>query len=329
MDLGGFAQDDLKAVEKEIKGILSCEPRQVYGMLGEYVSRGGKRIRPVLFMLSFRAMGGKDTANALRVAALVELFHNFTLIHDDIEDDSKFRRGKPTLHISHGIPIALNTGDALYTVVWNWILALRLPPETKIRLASILGCAFQRVVEGQGIELGWYRGRKTRVSEQEYFNMVAGKTGALMGASCEAGAYLAGASPERCGQFREFGESLGVAFQIQDDVLNIVGDFGKYRKEIGGDITEGKRTLMVMHSMALASEAEKRKLGQILLSHARDRKKIDYVASIFKKYDSINYAKLRAREFVEKASAFFGELPASRERDELKNLADYVLNREL
>lgn len=329
MDFGRFVLDDIRDVEGEVREVIPKEPCEVYGMLEDYIFRGGKRIRPALLMLSFRALGGKDRKVALRVAALVELFHNFTLMHDDIEDDSKFRRGKPTLHISHGIPIALNSGDALYTVVWNYILALRLPPETKIRLASILGCSFQRVVEGQGIELGWHRNKKTAVSEQEYFDMVAGKTGALMGASCEAGAYLAGAGPERCEQFREFGESLGVAFQIQDDVLNIVGDFGKYRKEIGGDITEGKRTLMMIHALAHASGPEKRKLGQILLSHTRDRKKIDYASSIFKKYDSINYAKLRAREFVEKASAFLGGLPASGESDELKNLADYVINREL
>ncbi len=253
--------------------------------------------------------------------------HN-SLIHDDIEDDSQFRRGKPTLHISYGIPIALNSGDALYTVVWNWLLGLEMPAEKKIQLASILGCAFQRVVEGQGIELGWHKNCKTDVAEEDYFTMVSGKTGALMGAACEAGAYLAGAEPQLREKFRTFGESLGVAFQIQDDILNVIGDFSKYKKKIGGDITEGKRTLMAIHAMAHADTGEKKKLQDILLSHTRDSKKIQYVISLFLKYDSVNYARVKARGFVEDASTFLEELPHSKECEALKRLADSMINRE-
>ncbi len=328
MDFDRFVQDDLAEVEKEIKSIIPREPEGVYDMLGGYIFRGGKRIRPALAMLSFRALGGKDRENALKASALLELFHNFTLIHDDIEDDSRFRRGKPTLHISHGIPIALNSGDALYTVVWNWFLALGMPPERRIRLASISGCAFQRVVEGQGIELDWYKRKKIAVSEEEYFTMVGGKTGALMGASAEAGAYLSGADAQACENFRMFGESLGIAFQIQDDILNVAGEFEKYKKEIGGDITEGKRTLMVIHALAHAGPGEKKRLEEILVSNTRDRKKIGYAISLLSKYDSINYAKLKAREFVEDASAFLSALPQSREKDALRKLADYAINRE-
>lgn len=329
MDFEKFVTDDIADVEKEIGKIIPREPEGVYDMLGGYIFRGGKRIRPSMFMLAFRALGGKDRKAALKTAALLEMFHNFTLIHDDIEDNSQFRRGKPTLHISHGIPIALNSGDAIYTVVWNNILALELPAEKRIRLASIMGRAFQRVVEGQGVELDWYKARKIGVSEEEYFSMVGGKTGALMGAACEAGAYLAGADPKAAEEFGAFGESLGVAFQIQDDVLNVTGDFEKYKKEIGGDITEGKRTLMVIHAMAHASADECRKLSQILSSNSADKGKIGYVISLFRKYDSISYAKIRARTFVEDTSAFLESLPQSKEKNELKKLSDYVINREL
>ncbi|MDD5337722.1 MAG: polyprenyl synthetase family protein [Candidatus ainarchaeum sp.] len=328
MEFSGFVNQNIGQVEKEMELILSAGPRSVYGMLGEYIFRGGKRLRPALFMLSFGALGGKGRKNALKAAALIELFHNFTLIHDDIEDDSHFRRGKPTLHISHGIPMAINSGDALYTLVWNRFLALDLAEERKVKLASICGCSFQRVVEGQGVELDWYKTAKTGVSEEDYFEMVLGKTGALMGASCEAGAFLAGADSRTMEKFRLFGESLGMAFQIWDDILNITGDFKKYRKEIGGDITEGKRSLMFIHAMAHATEAEKRKLSSILLSGTRDEKKIGYVVSIFRKYDSINYAGLRALSFVEEAGAFLRALPPSRERDELLGLSRHVIKRE-
>lgn len=333
MELREFANNDVAAVEREMRAIISAEPREVYGPLEEYIFRGGKRMRPALLMLCFRALGGKDRTLAfrvaLKVAALIELFHNFTLVHDDIEDDSEFRRGKPTLHISHGIPIALNCGDALYTLVWNNLVALDAPPEKRIKIASILGRAFQRVVEGQGIELEWYRKRKTAVSEEEYFRMASGKTGALMGASCAAGAYLAGASPQEVDDFEAFGDSLGLAFQIQDDVLNLAGEFRKYKKEIGGDITEGKRSLMAIHAMAHAAPQEARRLSQILLAHMRDKKKIDYAISLMKKYDSVNYAKLRAREFVEGASAFLARLPPSKEVDALKAFSEYAITREL
>ncbi len=329
MEFEKFMLDDVAAVEKEIRNIIPSEPEGVYDMIPGYIFRGGKRIRPALLMLSFRALKGKDEKNAVRAAALMELFHNFSLIHDDIEDDSQFRRGKPTLHISHGIPIALNSGDALYTVVWNWLMALDLPAERKVKLASIAGCAFQKVVEGQGIELNWHKSGKVCISEEDYFTMVAGKTGALMGASCEAGAYLAGADPQTMEKFRLFGESLGVAFQIHDDILNIVGEFEKYKKEIGGDISEGKRTLMVIHAMAHATPAEKKRLSSILLSGTKDQKEIGEAIALLRKYDSPNYAKVKARTFVEDACAFLGSLPKSRERDALAKLADYAISRDL
>ncbi|MFA5077482.1 MAG: polyprenyl synthetase family protein [Candidatus Micrarchaeia archaeon] len=328
MEFSGFVNESIGRVEEEMRQVLSAEPRCVYGLLDEYIFRGGKRIRPALLMLSFGALDGKDKKNAVKASALIELFHNFTLIHDDVEDDSHFRRGKPTLHISHGIPIALNSGDALYTLVWNRFLELDMPLEKRVKIASISGRAFQRVVEGQGVELEWYRTGKTSVSEDEYFSMVLGKTGALMGASCEAGAYLAGADSGTVEKFRMFGESLGVAFQIQDDILNVTGDFEKYKKEIGGDITEGKRSLMFIHAMSHATPGERKKLSSMLLSRTRDRKKIDYVVSAFRKYDSINYARLRALRFVEEASAFLRELRPSRESGELTDLAQHVIKRE-
>ncbi|MEW6529080.1 MAG: polyprenyl synthetase family protein [Candidatus Micrarchaeota archaeon] len=327
MEFEKFVLDDIAEIENKIKAMIPPEPKEVYNLLEEYIFRGGKRIRPAIIMLVFRALGGKDKQNAISVAALIELFHNFTLIHDDIEDSSEFRRGKPTLHLSHGIPIALNSGDAIYTIIWNNLLALDLPAEKKIKLVSILGRGFQRVVEGQGIELNWYKEKKIDIYEEEYYNMISGKTGALMGTVCEAGAYLAYADPESLERFYNFGKSLGIAFQIQDDILNLIGDFKEYKKEIGGDITEGKRTLMIIHAMAHSNEEEKKKLLHILLSNTRDRKKIDYAISIMKKYGSIDYAKLKARCFVEKANSFIETFQESKEKNELKKLLFCITNR--
>ena len=329
MDFSSSFSAEIRKVEKEMSAIMPSSPAQVYGMMPEYISRGGKRIRPLMIMLCFNALKGSNADAAYKVAALVELFHNFTLMHDDIEDDSHFRRGKPTLHISHSLPIALNSGDAIYTVIWNRMCSLPLSAEDRIRVASICGSAFQKVVEGQGIELDWYRTGKVDITEREYFEMVGGKTGALMGASCEAGAFLAGAKPEMMKKFREFGEALGIAFQIQDDVLNITGKFETYQKEIGGDVTEGKRTLMLIHTLAKSSPVEKEKIIRIIKSNTRNPEEIQYVISVFGKNGSIAHAKETARVFVERAGAFLEKLPKSRETEGLKKMAAFVTEREL
>ncbi|MBU0586273.1 polyprenyl synthetase family protein [Candidatus Micrarchaeota archaeon] len=329
MDFDQSIISDVKEVEKEMKLLIPKEPKEVYGMLEEYIFRGGKRIRPAMLMLCFRALGGKEKKNAVKAGAIIELFHNFTLMHDDIEDDSQFRRGKPTLHISHGLPIALNSGDALYTNIWNHLLNSLTNHEKTAKLASISGRAFQKVVEGQGIELEWHRTKKVDMSEQDYYTMVGGKTGALMGASCDAGAFLAGADDSTRAKFKNFGESLGIAFQIQDDLLNLVGDFKTYKKEIGGDITEGKRTLMVIHALAHSPESEKKKLIQIINSGTREKKKLDEAISIMEESGSIDYARNKAKQFVKEASSFLEKLPSSKEKESMIGISNYVINRQL
>lgn len=336
MQLEKFVSEDIEKIESEMRTIISTDPKEVYGLLDEYLFRGGKRIRPMLLMLSFRMMKNfrKDSlenekTNAIKAAAIIELFHNFTLIHDDLEDNSQFRRGKPTLHILYTLPIAVNSGDALYTLLWEKILKLPVSDNKKIVLSTILAHAFRQVVEGQGIELEWYKSKKIAVTEQEYFDMVLKKTGALIGASAELGAYLAGSDTQTCEKFRMFGNVLGVAFQIQDDILNIVGDFKKYKKEIYGDIREGKRTLMVIHTISCATKDEKKQLFRILLSNTEKKQEIEYVVSLFEKYNSINYAKSKAQEFIKKIAAFLNEFPESKERNMLKQVCEYVINREL
>ena len=180
----------IEKVERLIKEELANEDEQVYGILSPFIMRGGKRIRPALALLSCGATGGSYD-DVLEPAAIIELFHNFTLIHDDIEDNSQFRRGEPTLHITHGIPMALNSGDALYTLIWKKIVSLDLEKSTELQ--KLCADSFKRVVDGQGIEISWIRSGRMDVSEDEYLKMIRGKTSAVMGLSCEVGAFMAGA----------------------------------------------------------------------------------------------------------------------------------------
>jgi len=205
------------------------EPKYVYSLLSEFLIAPGKKLRPALALISCEAAGG-NREDALHAAAAIELFHNFTLIHDDIEDASTIRRGRQCMHIKYGLPLALNAGDGLFMMVWQEALNTKGPKglEAQKRLLS----AFTRVLEGQALELGWYWQDKWDVSEDEYYSMVSGKTGALISVSCEVGALLAGADGKTCNALSEFGMGIGIAFQIIDDVLNITGDEEKYKKEI-------------------------------------------------------------------------------------------------
>jgi geranylgeranyl pyrophosphate synthase len=306
---------------------LSGEDPRVYGLLVPFIKRGGKRIRPALTILCCGAAGGRYEA-AVEPAAIIELFHNFTLIHDDIEDDSRFRRGEPALHISHGLPIALNSGDALYTLLWKKLVSMKAKPSKLIRLQQLYVSAFKKVVDGQGIELSWIKKGRFDVSEKEYFQMIGGKTSALLGLSCEAGAIVGGAGKRASRALAEFGRMLGTAFQIQDDVLNVTGDFEKYKKEIGGDISEGKRTLMVVHCLSNTSAGESERLISILSSHSKKQDEIREAIAMLERSGSVEYARKRAGRLVTEAKKKLARLDDSEDKRALLAVSDYVTCRE-
>jgi len=310
-----------------MEAALAGEDERVYGMLPPFIARGGKRIRPALTLLSCGASGG-DYASAVMPASIIELFHNFTLIHDDIEDDSRFRRGEPALHVSHGLAMALNSGDALYTLLWKRLVSMKLPPRRLIGLQTLYAESFKRVVDGQGIEISWIRAGRFDVDESEYLGMIRGKTSALMGLSCETGAWVAGAGVRVRRSLRNYGEKIGAAFQIQDDVLNLTGDFEKYKKEIGGDISEGKRTLIVVHFLEHAPQSERERLTSILSSHSRKPADISWAIAALEKAGSVAYARERALRLVEDARTELACLPDGPDRRSLEAIASYVLSRE-
>ncbi|MBN1170143.1 polyprenyl synthetase family protein [Candidatus Micrarchaeota archaeon] len=323
MEFEEHIQSSLSNIEKIMQEDLAAEDKNVYGLLAPFISRGGKRIRPALALLCASALGA-DPKEVERPAAIIELFHNFTLIHDDIEDNSQFRRGVPTLHISHSIPMALNSGDALYTLIWKKIISLDLQCEKLLELQRLYTNGFKTVVDGQGTEIAWIHEDKFNVTEEEYLNMIAGKTAALIGLSCEMGAFLANSEYRK--EMKSYGEKIGIAFQIHDDVLNVTGNFEKYRKEIGGDITEGKRTLMVVHAL---HSNKKNRLIEILKKHSCDPEEINEAISILKETGSIDYAREYSKRLVEDAKKDLQEIPDSKDKKSLMRIADYVIGREL
>jgi geranylgeranyl diphosphate synthase type I len=317
----------IEKVESVMASILENEKREVYGMLFPFINRGGKRIRPLLAILSSKAFGA-DSASVIYPAAIIELFHNFTLIHDDIADDSRFRRGKPTLHVSHGIPIALNSGDALYTIVWRALVNLDMDFGKLRELQKMYADTFKLVVEGQGMELDWYRIKRFDITESEYFDMIGRKTAALIALSCKSGVFLADGSEEMQRALWDFGYKIGTAFQIQDDVLNIIGDFGKYQKEIGGDIAEGKRSLIIVHFLENSTEKEKARMIEILDSDNTSEEDIQEAIRMLKASGSADYAAAVARKMVDEAREIVNRLSDGGGKNALLSVAEYVVSRE-
>jgi len=249
----------INAIETEMRRILALADGQPYALLqhmmayhlgwegeGAGPKAGGKRVRPVLVLLTASAAGG-DWQTALPAAAAVELLHNFSLIHDDIEDDSPLRRGRPTLWKLWGIPQAINTGDTMFTLANLAMLELALPPEHTLRAVRIFQQACLRLTQGQFLDISYEAAR--RLPLDAYWPMVGGKTAALLAACTELGAVCAGAPPATQAAYREFGKNLGLAFQALDDELGIWGDEALTGKSAASDLLEGKKSLPVLYGL--------------------------------------------------------------------------------
>jgi geranylgeranyl diphosphate synthase type I len=212
-------------------------------------SHAGKRIRPLLSLLVCASVGGR-WRQAMPAAAALELLHNFSLVHDDIEDNSPTRRGRPTLWRRSGVPLAINAGDALFTIANQAALNLLqdYEPPTVATVLGIIQQACLDLTKGQFLDL--YNQEKGRLTVEGYWQMIGGKTAALLAASTQVGALLGGASPKTVYEFRKFGQHLGLAFQVEDDILGIWGEEHKTGKSAATDLKEGKLSLPVVYGIS-------------------------------------------------------------------------------
>ncbi|WP_406816290.1 polyprenyl synthetase family protein [Mycobacterium sp. M23085] len=238
----------------------------LYDLILDYPLRGGKALRPALSIATCLGLGGHLEA-VLPTAATLELYHNAFLIHDDIEDESWWRRGKPTLHIDHGVPIAVNVGDAMLSLSLQPLLdnVERVGLGPALRILRAIAKMTRMTVDGQALELEWVRSNTWRLDDSDYLTMVELKTSWYTFITpLQAGAIAAGAGPERMAPLESLGRHLGAAFQITDDLLNLRADPEEYGKEIGGDIWEGKRTLMLLHTLRSAEPNDRERAVAIL-----------------------------------------------------------------
>lgn len=302
----------------------------LYQPITAFLSREGKRLRPKLCTLCTQLFGGTPE-QATCISNAIEMFHNFTLIHDDIEDNSLLRRGIPCLHITYGIPRAINMGDTLFALAIEEILSAPYHDHEKITLLSMLNQNFIKVFEGQATELAWHHNKRWDIQETDYLAMIEKKTGALLACACKAGAYIGGATPEQQETLYAFGSSLGIAFQIQDDILNLIGKEETYKKEIGGDITEGKRSLSVLHMLNNdhVPLKDKQTLKTILDSNTQNKEEISWCITQLKQSGALCYAQEKSTSIISTTlETLKKNIPASSARNELISLANRLLTRE-
>lgn len=282
----------------------------LYKMLRDYPARPAKGMRALMCVSACKAFGGKEE-DVLTTAACIEIFQHWILIHDDIEDGSEMRRGSPALHKKYDWRLALNAGDALHALMWGVLLQnkKRLTDEKTLRVMEEFYTMVSKTTEGQHIELGWVVGNRWNLTEQDYITMCTNKTSwyTVIG-PMRVGGVVGGADNASMKLLVDAGRNLGVGFQIHDDILNLSGDQSKYGKEIGDDLLEGKRTLMLIRLLALCSEAERDKvMSYFKLPRDRRKKEAHGVMDLILKYDTIDYARRMSSRLVNEARAMLKE----------------------
>src|SRR5579863_1446468 len=267
----------------------SREPRRyLYDLLSDYPQRGGKMMRPSMCIAAARLFGA-PIEDAMQTAVAIELLHNALLIHDDIEDGSEKRRGRPTLHLLHGVPLALNAGDTLTLMSLRPLLdnRSRIGERLTLRIIEETERMARECAEGQAMELGWRHYNATEIGDADYLEMVLKKTCWLATIfPLRVGALIGSRGTADLESFLRFGFFLGAAFQIQDDLLNLVAD-ESYGKERDGDLWEGKRTLMLIHAFRESTSDERERLCAALCG-AREKRllsDVQWMRSLIEKYE--------------------------------------------
>ena len=295
----------------------------------DFLDRGGKRWRPALLVLCTQAVGG-NRKNALLLSPIPELLHSGTIVVDDIEDGTELRRGKPAMHKLFGLDIAINDGMMLYYLPIVLIAkANYLSSEQKNKLYRIYVDEMLKLSFGQGMDIFWHRGGKKTVSEENYLQMCSFKTGTLARLSAKFGAVIGGADDKTVKLFGDFANTIGVAFQIRDDVLNL-SEERALGKEFAEDIHEGKRTLMVIHAFNNSPKKDGERLLEIISSHPSDDALKREAISIMGKAGSMEYASRMAGQLVKTAWKKVDKaIPGSKAKSLLCEFADYLVDRKI
>jgi len=297
----------------------------------DFLDRGGKRIRPALFLLIAEALGS-NLEKVKDFAIVIELAHEGSIMIDDVEDLGGLRRGKPCTHKIFGEDVAINAGSFMYFLPSLVFMKHRNDFDEKTLLKAWEAFAQEmiNIHAGQAMDIQWHNGNQVEIEEKEYMQMCAYKTGCLTRMAAKLAAVLSGASNEQIEKLSKFAEMVGIGFQIQDDVLSASGSEFQDKKGYGDDITEGKRTLIVIHALKNADEKNRKRLLEILGMHTKDKSFIKEALDILNRDGSVDYAREKAKQLVSEAwDEVKPVLPDSAAKKKLKALADFLINRKI
>ena len=321
--LGSYSSDIIATIEDELDVITpnNLQEASIY-----LTKAGGKMLRPALSLITAEAVGGQKE-NALKAGSAIELIHTFSLIHDDIMDDDDMRRGMPSVHKVWGEDVAILAGDTLFSKAFEIIInsdkELTSHAQINNALAAVAD-ACVKICEGQALDMGFEN--RFDVTEDEYMEMIFKKTGALIAAATKVGAIMGGASDEVIDAMYEYGRLIGLAFQIQDDYLDLASDEETLGKPIGSDIGKGKMTIIAINGLSSAGE-DSEKLLEILKDENNSQEDIDLAIEILTKCGAIEYARNLAQDSVNQAKEVLEILPDSSSKQVLVDIADFVLGR--
>jgi geranylgeranyl diphosphate synthase type II len=297
------------------------QPASLYEPSEYFLKIGGKRIRPVLCLLGNELFSDLHP-DAFLAAKAVELFHNFSLVHDDMMDEANLRRGQPTVHTKYDSNTALLVGDIMVIRAYEY-----LQPIQSNHLSKILGLFNQtarEVCEGQQLDMDY--AKRSTVSLEEYIHMITLKTSVLLAASLQMGAIIGGAGEHNCSHLYEFGKKLGIAFQIQDDYLDAFGDAAVFGKDAGGDIKQNKKTFLLIRALETANPEQLKALNALLTSDPAD--KVEQVLAIFKACKVDAWAEALKQKYMQEALAHLEAIAVVEARKKpLIDLANYLMNR--
>lgn len=298
------------------------KPVELYEPISYILSLGGKRLRPALTLAACELFGG-DANDALIPAMGIEIFHNFTLIHDDIMDKAPLRRGKKTVHEKWNSDVAILSGDAMLVKAYQYIVTVR--PEILPQVIKVFNQTALEVCEGQQYDMNFET--QQDVSEDDYIEMIRLKTSVLLGCALEIGALIAGASVTQSDLIYRFGESIGIAFQIQDDILDAFGDPEKFGKATGGDILNNKNTILRINATHNSSPEQ---LAALEANYSSDAEKVETIKGIFKDTGALEYAQTRMNEYYDEAIKHLKEANGNSEIEtELATFAQWLIKRDL
>lgn len=297
-------------------------PSTLYNPAEYFIGLGGKRIRPVMCLMG-NELFDDIHPDAYPLAAAIELFHNFTLIHDDIMDKAPLRRGMPTVHAKYGEPTALLGGDVMLVVAYDYLNRI----ETRFlkRIIQLFNQTAKEVCEGQQLDMDFEK--ISHVSLEEYIHMISLKTSVLLAASLRMGAMLGGAGEGNQLLLYEFGKKLGIAFQVQDDYLDAFGDPEKFGKQVGGDIIANKKTFLLIHALETANPSQKKELERLLSSD--ESTKVEKVLNLFRECGIDAWALKLKEKYIGEAAAHLEDIAVlSVRKSPLKELMHYLVQRD-